>query len=486
MGSSTEDPYGRSLGSTAALATFQNTLYCVRTSRTGYQLWYGSGQSNIPAPGSPAEAAIALVGPSAQWSADQNIPGCDATPSPALAEFNGLLHCVYQGQKNCGEMWWTSFDGLNWKPDQRIPDTNNPYGISDSPALAVFGNSLYCIHKAKEKVDPFRSSGFELYCCIYNGSTWGEDKPITDGNGKPILSANPVSLAVHNGLLYCLITHVLPLIPGEPDFVEFLYTTFDGTKWTEPLKIPNIEEALEQGALASYNGTLFCLYAAQDFASTGSTIKSVLHETSLGSDEQWLEPRLIPNNTSPYLTGSAPTVAVYNNILWCAFGSRGSGEIDLSMSDSGWVSIAAGTVPAGPVQPVSTMMRCFEGQRLVQKPSGAIYIVLDGLACHVPDVPTYNSIFNTWDGITDASNLPLAFGTPLNSGAFLAFDARNGADYLISNGQKRHIVDLATLVKCCFAGDKTQHLSPAQIDSYPTARNIDGAITYERYTNILR
>jgi hypothetical protein len=69
-----------------------------------------------------------------------------------------------------------------------------------------------------------------------------------------------------------------------------------------------------------------------------------------------------------------------------------------------------------------------------------IYLILDGLRCHVPDMPTFNNLFRDGAQVFPEPLLNMvAEGPPLSLGAILAQAAPDFKWYLVSNGLKRWI-----------------------------------------------
>ena len=58
--------------------------------------------------------------------------------SPAVAVFDGKLFCVHEGQEFDNWLWVCTFDGQKWSKDIKLPiDT------SGAPALAEYNGKLY-------------------------------------------------------------------------------------------------------------------------------------------------------------------------------------------------------------------------------------------------------------------------------------------------------------------------------------------------------
>ena len=64
------------------------------------------------------------------WSADTKIPNAATKEGPALASFNGYLHCVHRGGSDTS-LWGIAFNGSTWTQDARFPGHHSTQG----PAL---------------------------------------------------------------------------------------------------------------------------------------------------------------------------------------------------------------------------------------------------------------------------------------------------------------------------------------------------------------
>ncbi|OIK23703.1 hypothetical protein VT52_030710 [Streptomyces malaysiense] len=74
-----------------------------------------------------------------QWTSKGFLNDHFSTHRPALASFDGKLHCVYRGHNNIN-LWWTTWDGTAWAPSKLLAAT-----ASTGPALTVLGDRLYCV-----------------------------------------------------------------------------------------------------------------------------------------------------------------------------------------------------------------------------------------------------------------------------------------------------------------------------------------------------
>jgi hypothetical protein len=114
------------------------------------------------------------------------------------------------------------------------------------------------------------------------------------------------------------------------------------------------------------------------------------------------------------------------------------------------------------------------GLRIVHPGNGAVYLILDGHKSHIPNPPTYNNLFRSWEGIiTDIDVTEIPTGPTLTDGAILAVRTGGGAVYLISNGVKRHVVSPLVMDQYHFAWNRIVGVPPALLDSIPTGPNIN-------------
>jgi hypothetical protein len=85
------------------------------------------------------------------WAAQQKVQGVFTSVGPSLAAlYNvgplvGNLYMAWKGIQGDQQMYFSSFDGTNWAPQQKI------YGIATSsrPSLGAFGSLLYMAWKGE-------------------------------------------------------------------------------------------------------------------------------------------------------------------------------------------------------------------------------------------------------------------------------------------------------------------------------------------------
>jgi hypothetical protein len=116
-----------------------------------------------------------------------------------------------------------------------------------------------------------------------------------------------------------------------------------------------------------------------------------------------------------------------------------------------------------------TIRKDLDGLRMQLPGAPAIYIIDAGKKRHIPNPPTYDSLFRDWNGVVQDPHLnDIDTGTPLTDGAVLAQAYGDAAVYLIDHGQKRHIGSPATMDRYYLAWGKIQHVAPIIIASIPT------------------
>jgi hypothetical protein len=229
------------------------------------------------------------------------IPNVVASPSPALALFNGKLYLAYQGyDSHSTELWYTTYDTMKrpytWSTTPvHIPDI----AMSESPSLAVFDGKLYLAYQG------CGTHSSELwYTTTSDGVHWTTATHIPNIG----MSGSP-SLAAFDGKLY-LAHH------GGGSNSELWYTTTsDGVSWPRDIHIPNIGMSASP-SLAVFNGKLYCAHRAGD--------NSGLWYTSTSDGVNWPSDVHIPDIA---MSGS-PALAVCNGSLYAMHqGGGNNGEL---------------------------------------------------------------------------------------------------------------------------------------------------------------
>lgn len=232
------DGHAFGLSGSPALGTFDGKLYCVREGRgdSGWA-WCASFDGIL-------------------WSADALLPSNDAafglSGAPALASFGGKLYCVRQGRGGSGWTRYATFDGSRWSTDALLPNDENAFGLSGSPALAVFRGKLYCMREGRD------NSGW-AWCATFDGKTWSADALVPNDDNALGLSGAP-ALASFGGKLYSV-------RQGRSNSGQAWCSTFDGSNWSTDALLPNDDNAFELSgspALAVFGGKIYCVHEGKN------------------------------------------------------------------------------------------------------------------------------------------------------------------------------------------------------------------------------
>ena len=188
------------LSASPALVVYDDKLYCFHegAGRGEGWLWYTYFNGT-------------------EWAQDTKTTH-GITGTPAVAEYQGKLHIVHEGQSNSNRLWHITFDGTTWSKDTRLGFGSGSEGRAKhefpAAALAVYKDRLYCVHEGEH------GDGW-LWYTYYDGVRWSEDKKLPNHgtSGAP-------ALAVVDDILYCL---------HEGRATEegrLMYTFFDGVEWS--------------------------------------------------------------------------------------------------------------------------------------------------------------------------------------------------------------------------------------------------------------
>jgi hypothetical protein len=102
------------------------------------------------------------------WLGVQQIPNIGLSCAPAPVVFNGLIHVLYQGAGEDGQLWVSWYVGNgNWEGNVQVPNL----GMSFSPSAVVYNNNLYVFHNGTKE------SG-ELWYVVNDGRNWSSDMPL--------------------------------------------------------------------------------------------------------------------------------------------------------------------------------------------------------------------------------------------------------------------------------------------------------------------
>ncbi|RFZ95611.1 hypothetical protein D0C36_08870 [Mucilaginibacter conchicola] len=102
--------------------------------------------------------------------------------------------------------------------------------------------------------------------------------------------------------------------------------------------------------------------------------------------------------------------------------------------------------------------------------NGAVHIIIDKVAHHIPNENTYNQLFKNWNGIQETNRSSIKIGEPITNGAYLA--SATERVYFISNGQKRWIMSPLAFNNFNFGWNKIRKVSQADLDRIPNGKEI--------------
>ncbi|MFI5831378.1 sialidase family protein [Streptomyces sp. NPDC051578] len=235
----------------------------------------------LNAPTSDTNLWWTVFEPDKGWSTDEVFPAHGSAGHPALAVFKDKLYCVHRGYGgNDADLWWTVHTpDRGWSPDNKFP----AHGSASGPALAVFQDKLYCAHRGNTDAN--------LWITSFNGTSWSADRQIPSTG-----SSTGPALAVFDGKLYMV-------FKGNSDTNIWWTSTSNGTNWTSPQAIPNHGTGANP-ALAVFNGKLYCV-------TRGTTDADLWWTTFNGST--WTTPRKFPAHGSREGVG----LAVFKGKLYC-------------------------------------------------------------------------------------------------------------------------------------------------------------------------
>jgi len=156
---------------------------------------------------------------------------------PDAAVFNDRLYMTWHSKRD-GQYAWDiylmTFDGMDWTTPQRL--TNNP-GVDDHSSLTSYNGKLWLFWTSDME------GSFGIYYMIFNGSEWSSPCRLAGG-------LHPSS-AVFRDKLY------VAWYSGAYVYVKF----YDGYSWSEEIPVAT-EWVMATTGLGVFNDTLYLLYAS--------------------------------------------------------------------------------------------------------------------------------------------------------------------------------------------------------------------------------
>jgi hypothetical protein len=187
---------------------------------------------------------------------------------PSLAVFSPpnseapLLYAAWKGSGGDERIWYSSFDGTSWAPQQSLPD---PIRTSTRPSLTVlpwtvFSNPvLYAAWKGGDGDERIWYSSFD-------GTSWASQEPLP----SPIASSVGPSLAAYTppdseG------TQVYAAWKGSDDDERIWYSSLNGTAWSAvntsgapQAPLPSPIASSVGPSLAVFNNVLYAAWKGSD------------------------------------------------------------------------------------------------------------------------------------------------------------------------------------------------------------------------------
>ncbi|KAG0561488.1 hypothetical protein KC19_9G068200 [Ceratodon purpureus] len=218
------------------------------------------------------------------WTRPQIMESQTSPSRPAVATFGDRLYCLYRGEGN--EIWCTSLgSNLNdlWTP---AVDVGGVYRTSDGPALASYRGCLISVIRGLDNY---------VYWDVFNGLGWRGYEEMKNG---AFTSGSP-ALAVYKNELYCCIR-------GMDGYLH--WGRYFGTDWFALTKLVDYQLGVVSGpSLAVFNNQLVCTLEGPDNKFYYTTFDGL----------RWSQVRKVPFQSS--CTGEQG-LCTYNSKLFCVYG----------------------------------------------------------------------------------------------------------------------------------------------------------------------
>ena len=283
-----------STGSGPALAVYNGDLYMA---------WSG--------PGSPHHIWYASFNGST-WSAKTELSAVTGTSaSPALAAYNGDLYLAWAGAGSPHHIWYSAFNGTTWTAQKELSHVTQVYL---SPGLGAFDGKLYLAWIGT-------ASAANVEVASFNGTAWSSNISVASGASEaPTNEGGGPALAAYGNALYVAWLSAYGPQCATPFCLE--YVTYNGTAWTAPGYVAGqaVDYDNEGGTALAVDGSL--LYAAWY-----SEYDATVDYTSFNGTK-WSATVNIPNSVSP--TCESPALATYDGSLYATW--QGGQQVECAVS----------------------------------------------------------------------------------------------------------------------------------------------------------
>lgn len=170
------------------------------------------------------------------WAPQQQVPGIGSSSGVSLAVYGGKLYMAWKGILSDQTMWYSSFNGTSWAPQQLIPGVWSSVG----PRLAVLGNNLFMAWKGMENDQ-------RIWFNQFNGSSWTPQQFVPN-----VATSVGPAVVNFNGAIYMV-------WKGMNDDQRLYWSKFNGTSFAPQQMIPGVGSS-EGPSLAVFNNALYAAW----------------------------------------------------------------------------------------------------------------------------------------------------------------------------------------------------------------------------------
>jgi len=154
----------------------------------------------------------------------------------AITPFNGKLYMVWKGMERDDRVFYSSFNGKVWTPQQQVPGIGSSTGI----ALAVYGGKLFMAWKGI-------LSDQRIYYTTFDGTNWAPQH-LVGGIGT---SVGPRLAVLGNNLFMAW--------KGVENDQRIFFNQFNGSSWTAQQFVPNVATSVGP-AVTNFNGSIYMVW----------------------------------------------------------------------------------------------------------------------------------------------------------------------------------------------------------------------------------
>lgn len=228
---------------------------------------------------------------SGPWTDPELFPAHHSAASPALAEYQGKLYCVYRGPDGDHSLYWTTYtpdDG--WSEEARLPRFD--HRSSTGPALAVYRGELHCFY-----VQDSGPGQQRLFGARFSGGTWHAPHFTFI---ETIVTQSSPSLVVANDQLFCFFHNFFE------NSHQLQYVVLEGLYFRLRQRTPVLNVTSAPAAVAFQN-RIVCVWASQDrsniFGSAFDPRTGILSNQGVRFEGQF--------------TNIKPALVVYEGQMYC-------------------------------------------------------------------------------------------------------------------------------------------------------------------------